>query len=399
MAGMLGNLSSDILDNLATSNAWNLSLDESEGGSMGMGKSLGASLGLHDGDLGMFDTNDVATGAAVSILEGDDELTAGLAGLQPGSGSGTYTDPLLDESSFNTPAGWSSEASREGWGVESHASWGDSALNHGAAVDIGKAFEAFHGVGNSGVFGGMLGGGDSFSSHATPSKLGGWSGMMGMNDLSSDLQSNGLLGAGLQGGWEASPPDTFLPAGEEGAAISTTQRSGKGQRGGKNRQQRDSANKGGGGGGRGNGRGGGRGAQAAETAVPAEVAGGNNNANASGTNGEAAVEGGQGGGGGGGREKRGGSRNTSGRTSKRGGDKIDKSDKSSKPQAEESGAGASAPSGADSGGGDATASGQAGAKTGRGRARGGGKAAAVTVPANIRVAAQNMVKQQRDAAP
>ena len=96
-----------------------------------------------------------------SALEGDDELTAGLAGLQPGSGSGTYTDPLLDESSFNPPAGWSSEASREGWGVESHASWGDSALNHGAAVDIGKAFEAFHGVGNSGVFGGMLGGGDS----------------------------------------------------------------------------------------------------------------------------------------------------------------------------------------------------------------------------------------------
>ena len=404
MAGMLGNLSSGILDNLATSNAWNLSLDESEGGSMGMGKSLGASLGLHDGDLGMFDTNDVATGAAVSILEGDDELTAGLAGLQPGSGSGTYTDPLLDESSFNTPAGWSSEASREGWGVESHASWGDSALNHGAAVDIGKAFEAFHGVGNSGVFGGMLGGGDSFSSHATPSKLGGWSGMMGMNDLSSDLQSNSLLGAGLQGGWEASPPDTFLPAGEEGGAMATTQRSGKGQRGGKNRQQRDSANKGGGGGGgggggRGNGRGGGRGAQAAETAVPAEVAGGNNNANASGTNGEAAVEGGQVGGGGGGREKRGGSRNTSGRTSKRGGDKGDKSDKSSKPQAEESGGGASTPSGPDSSGGDATASGQAGSKTGRGRARGGGKAAAVTVPANIRVAAQNIVKQQRDAAP
>ena len=403
MAGMLGNLSSDILDNLATSNAWNLSLDESEGGSMGMGKSLGASLGLHDGDLGMFDTNDVATGAAVSILEGDDELTAGLAGLQPGSGSGTYTDPLLDESSFNTPAGWSSEASREGWGVESHASWGDSALNHGAAVDIGKAFEAFHGVGNSGVFGGMLGGGDSFSSHATPSKLGGWSGMMGMNDLSSDLQSNSLLGAGLQGGWEASPPDTFLPAGEEGGAMATTQRSGKGQRGGKNRQQRDSANKGGGGGGggggRGNGRGGGRSAQAAETAVPAEVAGGNNNANASGTNGEAAVEGGQVGGGGGGREKRGGSRNTSGRTSKRGGDKGDKSDKSSKPQAEESGGGASTPSGPDSSGGDATASGQSGSKTGRGRARGGGKAAAVTVPANIRVAAQNIVKQQRDAAP
>ena len=375
VAAMLCNLSSDILDDLAKSSAWNLSLDESEGGGMGMGKSLGTSLGLDDGDLGIFDADNVATGAAISVLQGDDELTAGLAGLQPGGGigvgSGTYTDPLLDANCFNTPAGWSLEASREGLGMQSSASWGDSASNHGAAVDIGKSFQAFHGVGSSGVFGGMLGGGDSCASdsasHAAPSKLGGWSGKMGMSDISSDLQFSSRLGAGRQGrqgGWEASLPVPFLPAGDEGGAMATMKRSGKGRRGGKNRQHfsspaglfhslRDSASS------RGSGRGVRQGAQAAETAVPA---GGKYKTNAVGTNGEAvAVEGGQGGGGyGGGGEKQGGWQNTKGQTGKRGGDKSDYSDKSSTPQAEESGVGASTSSGADFSGGDATACGQAG---------------------------------------
>ena len=102
VAAMLCNLSSDILDDLAKSSAWNLSLDESEGGGMGMGKSLGTSLGLDDGDLGIFDADNVATGAAISepkdLCQGCVRLT--VTGNVTGKGS-PFCSPCITR--FSSP--------------------------------------------------------------------------------------------------------------------------------------------------------------------------------------------------------------------------------------------------------------------------------------------------------
>lgn len=194
----------------------------------------------------MGDTNDVATGAADFILEGDDEPASGMQELSDGG------EESLLEHSFNAPAGWAPASSRAGWGGEAGTGAGawdlSQGLSQGSSVNIEKAFGAFNGVGNNSVLGGL-----AYGIPASKSNLV-WSGsMMGIGDLANDWQLNneGDENAGLRmpQGWSAPPPDSFASVGDVGGE---SQRSGhpdrdKG-RGGRNKP-RDP--KGGGGGGRG----------------------------------------------------------------------------------------------------------------------------------------------------
>jgi hypothetical protein len=156
----------------------------------------------------MEDTNNVATGAADFILEGDDEFADGMGmeDLDDNDGSGV----LIDDSSFNTPAGWAPAATREAWAGEQNtgsAAWDTNALSQGSAVNIEKAFGAFNGMG--------------YSLSVAQNNLV-WSGtMMGVgHDVGSTWQLNddGLNSSqrlALPQGWSAPPPDSFQPAGDE----------------------------------------------------------------------------------------------------------------------------------------------------------------------------------------
>jgi hypothetical protein len=156
----------------------------------------------------MEDTNNVATGAADFILEGDDEFadSMGMEDLDDHDGSGV----LLDDSSFNTPAGWAPAATREAWAGEQNAglaAWDTNALSQGSAVNIEKAFGSFNGMG--------------YSLSVAQNNLV-WSGtMMGVgHDVGNTWQLNddGLDSSqrlALPQGWSAPPPESFQPAGDE----------------------------------------------------------------------------------------------------------------------------------------------------------------------------------------
>jgi hypothetical protein len=370
----------------------------------------------------MEDANDVVAMMAADLI-GDDEPAGSMQGLGDGG-----DDSLLDESSFNAPAGWASAASREQWsGETSTSSWSTHVLGQGPSVNIEKAFVAFNGVGNHGMLGGL-----SYSIPGAPQSNLVWSGtMMPMgNDVVSDWQMNNHIGLGSTQpqGWSAPPPDSFQPAGDEDDGLTAQEGevggssrgeggSGKGQRGGKNKQVRDAGK--GSGGGRGGGkrgRGGGAVGVQVDTGMtealmskPAE-----NGAEAQGPA-AGAQGGGRGGrGSGGGGSGRAQSANTQSRSSRRNG-----GDKSGKGQAQADGsfAGGGSPgaagaagsagagatpkehSNADGGGGEVQSGGTGGGggagggmKPARGKARGAGKM--VAVPANIRLAAQDVIKQR-----
>jgi hypothetical protein len=163
----------------------------------------------------MEDTNDVATGAADFILDGDDE------GLCDGG------DDALLEHSFNAPVGWAPASSRAGWGGETSSvsgAWDTNALGQGSSVNIEKAFGAFNGVGNNSVLGGLA------SSFPTSQSNLVWSGsMMPMSfDVTSDWQlqndDTAHRTSGLPQGWAAPPPDSFQPAGDTDSGSRQTVR-------------------------------------------------------------------------------------------------------------------------------------------------------------------------------
>ena len=342
-------------------------------------------------DSGLFkmeDTNDVATGAADFILEGDDEPVSGIQNLNDDG----CNDDILDHSSFNTPAGWAPAASREAWGGEQMSgagAWDTRALSQGTAVNIEKAFGAFNGVGNNSMLGGL-----TYSLAGAQSNLV-WSGtMMSVGHdvasdwhLSNDEGSDTAQRMALPQGWSAPPPDSFQPAGDEMSqghpgrqdGLRGDGAAGKGQRG-RHRQQRDTTKTGGG-----------RGAQHKNRGSPAEFAGtadflSNKPAeNSQGVDASGANRGSRAG------------RPQSANSQSRG--KRNAAEKGARAQQQPDGQTSSAAGPGTipkESSGEKTGVGTAGGKNARGKARGAGKV--VPVPANIRIAAQDHIVKQRDAA-
>ena len=180
----------------------------------------------------MGDTNDVATGAADFILEGDDEPASSMQELRDEG------EESLLEHSFNAPAGWAPASSRAGWGGETGTGAGawdlSQGLSQGSSVNIEKAFGAFNGVGNNSVLGGL-----AYGLPASQSNLV-WSGsMMGMGDMPNDWQLNNEgaehSGLGTPQGWSAPPPDSFASVGDVGCGSRQTGRGDRDGMGGKGR--------------------------------------------------------------------------------------------------------------------------------------------------------------------
>ena len=324
------------------------------------------------------DTDNVATGAADFILEGDDEPAAGM-------GMEDLDDNDGNDSSFNTPAGWAPAASREAWAgdqTSGSAAWDTHTLSQGSAVNIEKAFGAFNGMGNNSMLGGL-----AYSLPGAQNNLV-WSGtMMGVGH---DMGNTWQLNDGLPQGWSAPPPDSFQPAGDADDVVQGQGGQQEGQRGGgkgqRSRNRQRDGTRGG------SGRSGKNRGTTAETAGAADA-----NSNVSSNMSEAVqvadAQSAPRSGRSGGRAQSGSAR------SKRGG-----GDKSGKGQQADSAAGGGSNAGAGAAGKEiasdkaaATAAGgsTSGGKSSRGKMRGAAKV--VAVPANIRQAAQDHIGKQRDA--